>query len=152
MSEFQFSISGFSTNPNHFQFTSRDFNLIIDNPKYLIKTYKGDNPIEFILSKYARCICDIAYLSAQKLSLKTDKISIKMYGHINPELLLENSYAEVSEKNNLIVELSPKIDASEDELALWISIIEEYCFTHPHVQYIIPTAIHLEIKSKLLAV
>lgn len=150
MSHFQFSIQALSLNETNFKLTSRSFDLNIDNSKLLMNSNNSINPIEFLLSDYARCMGTMGHIVARELEIDLAQLEIKVYGNLNPERLLKNSYDSLKKEYDINVEFSTESEAADEVWEVWLEALIERLLLHQKLQYLIPKQVSLQTAKQYM--
>jgi uncharacterized OsmC-like protein len=127
MSELKFDVEGQSESQTRISVKARQFSLTIDEPPILGGDDLGANPVEYLLASYAGCVNVLAYLIANELSIKLNKLTIKIDGNINTDRLFGRSFAERAGFKQINLYLKPDTNASPELLKKWASEIKNRC-------------------------
>ena len=127
MSDLQFAVEGQAESQTRITATARQFSFVIDEPPALGGEDLGANPVEYLLASYAGCVNVMAYLIANELGIKLEKLTIKVDGNINPARLFGKSFEERAGFKQINLSLQPVTNASPELLSKWVSEIKNRC-------------------------
>lgn len=144
MSDLIFKVKGESTSPAKFIAKTRNFKLIIDEPKDLGGTDENANPVEYILAGLAGCLNVVGHLVAKELGFTINKLRIEVEGNLNPNKLFGSSDSERAGFKQIRLNLIPDTDASIEALASWLKIVQERCPVKDNLLNITPVNISVE--------
>ena len=144
MEDLRFSVKGESTSATQFIASTRQFDLLVDEPEGLGGTDEGANPVEFILAGFAGCINVIGHLVAKELGIIIRKLNVEVTGELNPERFFGSSFRERAGFKSIKLNLVPDTDADLATLAIWLERIEERCPVKDNLQNNTPVNIGLE--------
>lgn len=144
MSDLVFSVKGESTSATQFIASTRQFDLLVDEPEGLGGTDKGANPVEFILAGFAGCVNVIGHIVAKELGFVIKKLNVEVSGELNPERFFGSSFKERAGFKSISLKLIPDTDADISTLAKWLKIIEQRCPVKDNLQNGTPIKIGLE--------
>jgi uncharacterized OsmC-like protein len=147
MSDLNFKIEGEAQTGARLVAKARQFSLTIDEPPALGGDDLGANPVEYLLASYAGCINVVAHLTARELGLQVKKLSIKVNGNLNPARLLGKSDEERAGFKQIDVEFNPEIDASQEQLEHWMTLIKKRCPINDNLSNVTPLSFNLIHES-----
>lgn len=127
MSDLIFKVAGESTSAAKFVAQTRNFRLVIDEPKELGGTDENANPVEYILAGLAGCLNVVGHLVAKELGFTIQKLKIEVSGNLNPSRLFGTSKEERAGFKQIKINLIPETDANIDTLVNWLKIVEDRC-------------------------
>jgi uncharacterized OsmC-like protein len=127
MSDLIFSVEGQAESQTRITAKARQFSIVIDEPPTLGGHDLGANPVEYLLASYAGCVNVMAYLIAEELSIKLDKLTIKVDGNLNPGRLFGKSFDERAGFKQINLSLQPVTNASPELIAQWVTEIKNRC-------------------------
>ncbi len=148
MSDLKFSVSGESASATQYIGKTRQFTLVVDEPKSLGGTNEGANPVEYILAGFAGCANVIGHLVAEELGFKIKSLRIEVSGELNPQRFLGASLQERAGFKALHLSLIPDTDASIQTLTKWLQIVEERCPVKDNLQNSTPITLTVEKEYK----
>lgn len=143
MSDLIFSVEGQAESQTRLNAKARQFSIVIDEPPTLGGHDLGANPVEYLLASYAGCVNVMAYLIANELNIKLDKLTIKVDGNLNPNRLFGKSFDDRAGFKQINLSLQPVTTASPDQLAKWIQEIERRCPINDNLTNPTPIALSL---------
>lgn len=149
MSNLKFSLAGTNETAARFAGKTRNFQLIVDEPEGLGGTDSAANPVEYILAGYAGCINVVGHLVAKELNIKLKKLKIEIDGEINPNRLFGKPTQDRAGYLYLNVNLKPETNASDSQLAEWISEVENRCPVNDNLSN--PTPIKVTVEREIPA-
>lgn len=144
MSNLSFSVKGESTSPAQFIAKTRNFKLIIDEPKELGGNNEAANPVEYILAGLAGCLNVVGHLVAKELDFEIKKLKIEVTGNLNPDKLFGVSNKERAGFKDINLNLIPETDASINTLAKWLEIVKNRCPVKDNLTNKTPVKISVE--------
>lgn len=127
MADLTFSVEGKAESQTRITAKARQFSIVIDEPPTLGGHDLGANPVEYLLASYAGCVNVMAYLIANELGIKLEKLSIKVDGNINPDRLFGKSLTERAGFKQINLSLNPVTDATPELLSKWVAEIKNRC-------------------------
>lgn len=127
MSDLIFKVTGESTSAAQFIAETRNFRLVVDEPKELGGTDEDANPVEYILAGLAGCLNVVGHLVAKELGFTIKKLKIEISGNINPSRLFGTSTKERAGFKQIKIDLIPDTDANINTLVSWLKIVEDRC-------------------------
>ncbi len=143
MSDLIFSVEGQAESQTRLNAKARQFSIVIDEPPTLGGHDLGANPVEYLLASYAGCVNVMAYLIANELNIKLDKLTIKVDGNLNPNRLFGKSFDDRAGFKQINLSLQPVTNASPEQLAKWIQEIERRCPINDNLTNPTPVALSL---------
>ncbi len=147
MSNLKFSLAGTNETAARFVGKTRNFQLIVDEPEGLGGTDSAANPVEYILAGYAGCINVVGHLVAKELNINLNKLKIEIEGEINPARLFGKPSADRAGYLYIHVNLKPETDASDEQLAEWISEVEYRCPVNDNLSNATPINVTVEKET-----
>jgi uncharacterized OsmC-like protein len=144
MADLVFKVSAQSESPARVRVSARDFSLIIDEPPALGGDDHGANPVEFILAGLVGCLNVVAHLVAKELGIVVRSLKLDAEGPVNPERLLNVSFAERAGYKAIRVKVEADTDADPATLERWRSIVESRCPVSDNL--INATPVRLELR------
>ncbi len=144
MSDLIFSVEGNAESQTRITAKARQFSIVIDEPPTLGGHDLGANPVEYLLASYAGCVNVVAYLIASELSIKLDKLTIKVDGNINPNRLFGKSFDERAGFKQINLSLNPVTDATPELLNKWLTEIKNRCPINDNL--LNPTPVSLQLS------
>lgn len=145
MSNLNFSLSGQNENATKFVAKTRNFQLIIDEPKALGGTDHAPNPVEFLLAAYAGCLNVMGHIVANELGIELKSLKIDLDGDLNPAKVFGQPSDDRAGYQNINVNLIPETNADETTLAKWLEIIESRCPVNDNL--VNPTPVNIQLKQ-----
>jgi uncharacterized OsmC-like protein len=127
MSDLKFSVMGEAESQTRITVKARQFSFVIDEPPTLGGDDLGANPVEYLLASYAGCVNVMAYLIANEMGIKLEKLTIKVDGNINPNRLFGKSFEDRAGFKLITLNLQPVTNASPELLSKWKSEIKKRC-------------------------
>ena len=127
MADLKFSVEGIAETETRLVVKTRQFSIIIDEPQTLGGSDLGANPVEYLLASYAGCVNVMAFLIANELGFKIEKLTIKVDGDINPDRLFGKSYEDRAGFKQINLELNAKTNATPELLKKWVQKIKNRC-------------------------
>lgn len=149
MSDLKFSVEGESSSATQFIGKTRQFTLVVDEPKELGGTDEDANPVEYILAGFAGCVNVIGHIVAKELGFTINNLKIEVTGELNPHRFLGTSDEERAGFKAISLNLIPDTDADIETLAKWLQIIEERCPVKDNLQNKTPVKIAVEKEYNL---
>lgn len=143
MSDLIFSVEGQAESQTRLNAKARQFSIVIDEPPTLGGHDLGANPVEYLLASYAGCVNVMAYLIANELNIKLEKLTIKVDGNLNPNRLFGKAFDDRAGFKQINLSLQPVTSASPDQLAQWIQEIERRCPINDNLTNPTPVALRL---------
>ncbi len=148
MKDLTFIIQGEAQTAARFSASTRQFNIVIDEPPALGGDDFGPNPVEYLLASYAGCINVVAHLTAKELDIKVEKLSIEIRGNINPSGLFGQSESERAGFKQIEVLFSPVTDATPELTERWIKAIKNRCPVNDNL--VSPTPVYFQVNHQTL--
>lgn len=106
---------------------SRNFNLILDEPKELGGNDVGMNPVECLLNSIGACKGIVARSFAKSHGLDIKNIKIELAGTLNPDGFMgKNKNAKIG-FSNIETKYYFESDASEEELQKFSEFVDRTC-------------------------
>lgn len=127
MSDLIFKVTGESTSTAQFIAETRNFRLVVDEPKELGGSDEDANPVEYILAGLAGCLNVVGHIVAKELGFTIKKLKIEISGNINPSRLFGTSTKERAGFKQIKIDLIPDTDANINTLVSWLKIVEDRC-------------------------
>lgn len=140
----KFSIKAQSENPTKTVVETRNFKMVIDEPKNLGGTDEGLNPVEVVLGALAGCLNVVGHLVAREMKIKINGIQIDIDGDLDPSKFVGKSTNERTGYKEIRVGLKVDSDADEDTLGRWIEQVEERCPVTDNLKNATPIKIALK--------
>lgn len=144
MSDLTFSVAGKSSSATKFIGKTRDFTLVVDEPRDLGGTDHDANPVEYILAGFAGCANVIGHVVAKELGFTIRSLKIEVYGELNPNRFLGTSDEERAGFKSIRLNLVPDTDATIETLTEWLQIVERRCPVKDNLQNVTPVKIGVE--------
>ena len=144
MSDLSFSVKGESISPAQFVAETRNFTLIIDEPKELGGSNEDANPVEYILAGLAGCLNVVGHLVAKELNFDIKKLKIEVAGTLNPDRLFGISTNERAGFKEINLNLIPETNASITTLTNWLKIVKDRCPVKDNLTNNTPVKISVE--------
>lgn len=127
MADLKFSVEGIAETETRLVVKTRQFSIIIDEPQTLGGSDLGANPVEYLLASYAGCVNVMAFLIANELGFKIEKLTINVDGDINPDRLFGKSFEDRAGFKQINLNLNAKTNASPELLEKWVIEIKNRC-------------------------
>ncbi len=123
----KFFVKAQSENPTKTVIESRNFKMVIDEPKNLGGTDEGPNPVEVVLGALAGCLNVVGHLVAREMGIEMKGIQIEIDGDLDPAKFVGKQTKERTGYREIRVSLKADSDADEETLGRWIEKVEERC-------------------------
>ncbi len=146
MANLKFSLQGTNESAARFAAQTRKFQLVVDEPEALGGTDVAANPVEYILAGYAGCLNVVGHMVAKELSIELRKLTIELEGEINPDRLFGKSTQTRAGYLFINVNLKPETNATDAQLAEWITEVEHRCPVNDNLSK--PTPINLTVERQ----
>ncbi len=140
------NLSGSSKNKEQFVVNANHYEIKI-GANSNNSNLNAPSPIEYILAGYAGCIHAVGTLIASELNLNLKSLQVDVKGEINVDKFLGKSTTERAGFNSIEVVINPEIDASEEEIQNWLTILETRCPVGDNLKN--ETPIRLNLVQKL---
>lgn len=144
MADLIFEVHAHSESPARARVQARNFSLVIDEPPALGGDDLGANPVEYVLAGLTGCLNVVAHLVAKELGIRINGLRIHASGAINPERLLNVSFAERAGYKSVSVRLDVDTDAEPELLDKWRAIVESRCPVSDNLSGATP--VHLSVN------
>lgn len=125
--ELKFSVSSVSESAARTKIKTREFDLVVDEPKELGGTNQAPNPVEYILAGYAGCINVVAHIVAEELDIHLENFKVDIDGYLNPERLFGKSKSERAGYKNIDVRIATSTSIDPELKKKWLSEIDHRC-------------------------
>ncbi len=146
MPDLQFNVSAQSESPARVSVRARQFTLVIDEPPALGGDDRGANPVEYVLAALTGCLNVVAHLTARELGIALQSLKLNASGVINPERLLNVSFAERAGFKSIQVDLEAVTDASPALLEKWRAAIATRCPVSDNLLHETPVELNLKTR------
>ncbi len=123
------SISGLKVNCE-----ARGKQFVLDEPEALGGTDIGMNPIEALLAALGACKCIVAKMSADKMGIKLDSISVECHGVLDPAGFTGSNPEAKIGLSNIESVYTIKTSASEEEIKKLVDFVDTHCPVNDTIQ------------------
>jgi len=124
-SNVEFKIKAFSEKVTKTVVKTRDFELVINEPKKLGDITQGFNPVEFILAAFAGFLKVVEHLVVKEMDIEINKIEFKIEGKLNPvKFMGKNEEARAGYKE---INIDIDSDYDQDTINKWLETFESRC-------------------------
>ncbi|KAB1186635.1 MULTISPECIES: OsmC family protein [Haloferax] len=122
-----FDISAQADSPTQTRVSTRGFEFVVDEPEHLGGTDVGPNPVEYLLGALAGCLNVTAHLVAREMELDIQNLTIDIEGDLDPAKFMGLSDDARAGYEEIRVDVSADVDASDETIRTWLSTVEERC-------------------------
>ena len=150
MSDLQFIVKGKSESATKLVTTTREFEVVVDEPEALGGKDEAANPVEYILIGLAGCVNVVAHNIANEIGFEIDSLEIETSGNLNPSKFLGISDDQRAGFKDINVKLFLEANATDLQLNNWLSQINKRCPVKDNL--FAATPVTLSLKSNQLAV
>lgn len=122
-----FDISASAESPTKTRVSTRGFEFIVDEPSTLGGNNEGPNPVEYLLGALAGCMNVTAHQVARELDLDVRNLEITIDGDLNPAKFMGKSDESRAGYEEVRVDISADVDATDETIQTWLSAVEKRC-------------------------
>ncbi|KTG31007.1 OsmC family protein [Haloferax profundi] len=122
-----FDISAQAESHTKTRISTRDFEFVVDEPATLGGTDVGPNPVEYLLGALAGCMNVTAHQVAREMDLDVRDLEINIAGDLDPAKFMGMSDEHRAGYEEIRVDISADVDASDETIQTWLSTVEERC-------------------------
>lgn len=122
-----FDISASAESPTKTRVSTRGFEFVVDEPPTLGGSDEGPNPVEFLLGALAGCMNVTAHQIAREMDLDVHNLEISIDGDLNPAKFMGKSDESRAGYEEIRVDISADVDATNETIQTWLSMVEERC-------------------------
>lgn len=122
-----FDISASAESPTRTRVSTRSFEFVVDEPATLGGTDEGPNPVEYLLGALAGCMNVTAHQVARELDLEVRDLEITIAGDLDPAKFVGKSDEPRAGYEEIRVDVSADVDATDETIQTWLSTVEERC-------------------------
>ncbi|KAB1192346.1 OsmC family peroxiredoxin [Haloferax sp. MBLA0076] len=122
-----FDVSAQAESHTKTRISTRDFEFVVDEPATLGGTDVGPNPVEYLLGALAGCMNVTAHQVAREMDLDVRDLEINIAGDLDPAKFMGMSDDSRAGYEEIRVDISATVDASDETIQTWLSAVEERC-------------------------
>ena len=122
-----FDVSASAESPTKTRVSTRGFEFIVDEPETLGGSNEGPNPVEYVLGALAGCMNVVAHQVAREMDLDVRNLELAIDGDLNPAKFMGKSDEPRAGYEEIRVDITADVDATDETLEQWLSAVEERC-------------------------
>jgi uncharacterized OsmC-like protein len=122
-----FGVSASAESPTKTRVSTRDFEFVVDEPATLGGSDEGPNPVEYLLGALAGCMNVVAHQVAREMELDVRDLEIEIDGDLDPAKFMGKSDESRAGYQEVRVDISADVDATDERIQTWLSAVEERC-------------------------
>jgi uncharacterized OsmC-like protein len=122
-----FSVAGQRENPTKTSISTRDFELVVDEPENMGGTDDGPTPLEYLLAAQAGCLNATAHEVAEDMGIAVNDIEIEIEGEFDPARFQGQSSDVRAGYQDVRVSIEADTDADDETLEQWVEQTEKRC-------------------------
>jgi len=122
-----FDVSASAESPTKTRVSTRGFEFVVDEPSSLGGNDEGPNPVEYLIGALAGCMNVTAHQTAREMDLDVRNLEITIEGDLNPAKFMGKSDEPRAGYQEIRVDVSADVDATDETIQTWLSTVEERC-------------------------
>jgi uncharacterized OsmC-like protein len=136
-----FEISASAESPTKTRVSTRGFEFIVDEPSTLGGNDEGPNPVEYLIGALAGCINVVAHQVAREMDLEVRELELEIDGDLNPAKFMGKSDEPRAGYEEIRVDITADVDATDETIQQWLSAVEERCPVSDNLAHETPLAL-----------
>ncbi|SFR37983.1 Uncharacterized OsmC-related protein [Halogeometricum rufum] len=141
-----FDVSASAESPTRTRVSTRDFEFVVDEPATLGGSDEGPNPVEYLLGALAGCMNVVAHQVAREMDLDVRDLEIEIDGDLDPAKFMGESDESRAGYQEVRVDISADVDATDETIQTWLSAVEERCPVSDNLSHETPLAVSFESR------
>jgi uncharacterized OsmC-like protein len=122
-----FNVAASAESPTKTRVSTRDFEFVVDEPETLGGSNAGPNPVEYVLGALAGCMNVVAHQVAREMDIEVHGLELAIDGDLDPAKFMGKSDEPRAGYQEVRVDITADVDASDETVQQWLSAVEERC-------------------------